>query len=94
MDPSQMVPCAVSWSNVQSGIHAADQFNNVLRGGQKAMGIAGSVRVEPDDVAPVIDPVEGRRDRVRTVQRGECARLGVVDDAVRDAVRRDRADRR
>jgi hypothetical protein len=42
-------------------IHDADHFNKVVRGGQKAMGIASGVSVESDDVALVIDSVEDRR---------------------------------
>jgi hypothetical protein len=58
------------------------------------MGIAGRIRVESDDITLVIDPVEGRRDRVRNVvQRGEFARGDIVDDAVRDVVDNVKADR-
>jgi len=65
-------------------IDDANQLNSGIRGGQKAMGIAGHVRVEPDDVALVIDSVEQRQaGGVRIVQRDKCARLGIVDDAVR-----------
>ena len=75
-------------------IHDANQFNNVVWGGQKAMGIAGGVRVEPDDVALVIDSVEQcKAGGVRIVQRDECAHLGIVDDAVRDAVDNVKANR-
>ena len=57
------------------------------------MGIAGGIRVEPDDIAFVIDPVEGRRNCVRTVQCSECARLGIVNDAVHEVVDDVKADR-
>jgi hypothetical protein len=58
------------------------------------MGITSGVRVESDDVALVIDSIEQRKaGGVRIIQLDERARLGILDDAVRDAVDNVEADR-
>ena len=58
------------------------------------MGITSGVRVESDDVALVIGFIEQRKaGGVRIIQLDERARLGILDDAVRDAVDNVEADR-
>src|ERR1700737_2246155 len=54
-------------------MEVVNRFVIVVWDGQKAIGIAGGVRVEADDLSLAIDPVEPRRaGRVRIVKRGEC----------------------